>query len=658
MTTKKPSILFYVERNIHIPFLEPIHDYINKHYDVNLAFSAPPLRIPKAGIVGHGLTKTEKDRLKQKNSFYNRPEDFKADLAVVADACFYPVKHCSRVVNVGHGMISKGWFYTDSPAVRRENMADLICVPGSWHKEILAKNVFCSICDTGFIKADSMYECSRQPSNEFYRKYAIDPGRKIILFAPTFNEDLSGIPYIRERITEVSSDKILVLIKLHGMTDMKWVKMYKDIAEAENNVRLIEDCDFAAAMTCADVMISDVSSAYAEFMLLDKPVILFNSPEQKKYTQYNPNDIEYQIRDAGIQVGSVEELKLAVKLSLIDPSEYSLKRKFYAGKINSEFDGKSAQRASIAIMNLLNQSPENSSEDIFYSIIVNWDHIPAKMELDFTINEIRRKSPGLKYEIIITGPKPNWLNYLPYGVKTWITNSFTNSCSFSEAANEAEGEFIVLLKPGTVLPVLWLKWMQHYFKWYPDTGAVRAFSSRDNYKQILSTLPQPQQPASLHETSEFMLHALMGNEVPAEGIINDDECVMISDRAFNVVRNMTVKSAGVDSIQKYGVELKNSGFNLWNAVEVFVYPLEISEESINISGLLNEAIKYRKEGQYKKAIELLEKAKNSACECVSANHLKRNQELTTKLEESRAFKKRQEYRKSIELLNKLKEAIG
>ncbi len=95
------------------------------------------------------------------------------------------------------------------------------------------------------------------------------------------------------------------------------------------NIKLVDNEDFTAAMVCADVMVSDVSSAYVEFMLLDKPIVLFNNPLLTKYERYDPADIEYQVRDALIEVNSIEELKLAVKLSIADPKEYGEKRRSY-----------------------------------------------------------------------------------------------------------------------------------------------------------------------------------------------------------------------------------------------------------------------------------------------------------------------------------------
>ncbi|MEI6127986.1 MAG: phosphocholine cytidylyltransferase family protein, partial [Pseudomonadota bacterium] len=80
--SRKPKILFYAERNLHLPFLEPIHDYLAEHCQAELAFSSPPYAISQGPIIGHGLNQLEVDRLKGKSIFYERPADFQADVAV------------------------------------------------------------------------------------------------------------------------------------------------------------------------------------------------------------------------------------------------------------------------------------------------------------------------------------------------------------------------------------------------------------------------------------------------------------------------------------------------------------------------------------------------------------------------------------------------
>ena len=116
-------------------------------------------------------------------------------------------------------------------------------------------------------------------------------------------------------------------------------------------------------MQIADVMVSDVSSAFMEFILLDKPVVLFNNPNQTEYVNYDPKDIEYAWRDVGIQASNMEEVLSGVKRSLANPTEYSHKRKFYGDQLITARDGKSSGRIIDAVKELLDGKLSSSKVD-------------------------------------------------------------------------------------------------------------------------------------------------------------------------------------------------------------------------------------------------------------------------------------------------------
>lgn len=139
-----------------------------------------------------------------------------ADVALMADSVADRLKFHKCIVNIGHGLISKGQYYSDSPLIGRENLADIICVPGPWHKETLAKYIHIPIAVTGMSKLDSLF--SPLDSATFCAEREFDSSKKIILWAPTFNMELSEIPVIWKQIRHLTQFG-QVLIKLHGKTD-------------------------------------------------------------------------------------------------------------------------------------------------------------------------------------------------------------------------------------------------------------------------------------------------------------------------------------------------------------------------------------------------------------------------------------------------------
>lgn len=698
---KKPKILFYAERNLHLPFLEPVHDYIAEHFEADLAFSSPPHRLSQGGLAGCGLPQDDIQRLKAKTRFLDNPSKFHADIAVVADTCFYPVRHCKKIVNLGHGLISKGWFYTEDPVVRRENRADLICVPGPWHKEILERNVFSRIVVTGFIKTDGLLRCTDYEKKKFKEKYKIDEETDVILFAPTFNEELSALPCIQDRITEIADEKTRVLVKLHGMTDKAWVEKYRCLAQGSEHISLIDNSEIAAAMLCSHVMVSDVSSMAAEFMLLDKPVIFFNNPRQKEYCQYRPLDIEYVIRDAGIQVGSMEELKLALRLALAQPDIYREKRRMYASKLSLPIDGNATARAAEAIIGLFDSEIESSE---IFSIILQHDKSGSDT-LATCLNDISENNQGIRTEVILLTPHtavPERAN-----VRGVIKCSEMNRKAFLKAAAGARGDFVVFINSGMKLPRNWLRWMSNYFRWFRDAGAVRALSYKDDYQSILQQVPTPQRPSTLSDTADYFLCSLMGNSVRATGFDLKRDCVMMTRKALESIVNDPSFHIDNTSSDNTARALSRKGFSIWNAVEVFWYPAEYqvinegehgsidrsiehlpdsndklidTHEAEQIEEMIQRAGDLKKRKDYGKAISCLEQAKelfetltgrHSACgeevlehskhTAAFAEHNNENgsyEKARSLYDEARQHKKEKEYRKAIEALERAKNCLG
>ncbi len=345
-------VLFYFFKNVHVPILVPIYKKLKKSYpNIEIAFgymkSAPQMRA--------GFTQ---DELKTLESFgetmYDKPQDFNPDITFIADSVYPWTQNCGKLVNVGHGVLSKGQYYTDTETARREEQADLVCVPGSYHEQIMKQIISTPVAATGMAKLDAVFDksLSRQA---VLKQFGLPSGYQYILFAPTFNDELSAIPFVMDRINEVISDEqTILIIKLHGSTKSEYKTMYKNLVQKDKRVIFADELDITPFLTLCDLMISDVSSAMMEFAALDKPVILFNNPNWKSYQNYNPDDIEFKWRDIGRQVTNLDEMKEAVKQSLANPTEFSKKRKFYTDQLfANKYDGKAADRIIEAALTLL-----------------------------------------------------------------------------------------------------------------------------------------------------------------------------------------------------------------------------------------------------------------------------------------------------------------
>ncbi|WP_462325246.1 CDP-glycerol glycerophosphotransferase family protein [Desulfoplanes sp.] len=480
---RKTRILFHADRSMHVPFLEPIARLLKDRPDMEIGFSAPPCEPVQSDRPGFGLLPREISRLERLAPFYKDPYRFRSDIVVVADMCHFRFTWGPKVVNVGHGMICKGDFYTSSGFARRENLSELICVPGEWHKERLEPIVFSPIEVTGFIKSDRIFGSGGPVRDAFLRSKGIDPCDTIIFFAPTYNPELSAIPCVMERIAELALPGRHLLIKLHDMTDPRWRELYVNLAENHSRVTMLDNEAFAGAMVSTDILVSDVSSVYVESMGLDKPIVLFNNPDRNTSNVFHEDDIEYLVRDAVTEVASVEELKRAVDASLDNPACLSKRRRFYADRLDYGQDGLAAERAADAIVRLVSGEICPRNLEPCLSVIID---VPGDVSPDAVGRFLRHVQRNARERLCIALVGPGLAGLEREDGVLYIPEPEISMITLRTIAKQAEGGKVALLKYGQRLPKGWDRMLLRYFRWHPDAGIVSAICTPEIVDHILS----------------------------------------------------------------------------------------------------------------------------------------------------------------------------
>lgn len=560
---KDKKILFYIERNLHLPFLEPVHDYFKEHYpDVDVVFSTPPYKPAMNGQTGYGLDEPTLRRLSGKSRIISDISRYMPHITVVADiGAAYGLKDCGSIVNVGHGLTSKGCFYTHRPIVRRENLADLVCVPGPLHKKILEKNVFVPITCTGFITSDKIFDNPENSRSKFCQQHNIDQNKKIILFAPTFNEELSAIPVVKDKIFKIASSENHLIIKLHGMTDKKWVDLYKNKADLNLNATFISDQPLTPCLMAADLLISDVSSSYVEFLLLDRPIILIDNPHKSKFILYDPEDIEYRLSDACTVVDNFQELEKEIFRNLSNPEKLSRKRKNHAKAICYGQDGKAAQRVAHAI-----HEHFYTYFNTNFTILIFWDHLPTRLELLRFWEKLKESTRKYKIEVIMIGPKPIGCN-LNALCKKWIECSAWDSEVLEEAITSSKNEYIAFIRPDINLIHGWLKYFFCHFQWNPHAGLVQAITPDNGYEVVLSKFFPECKKISFSKVSFLFNRYLIGLSVNSPAI--DSTCFMLKKSVYTQTDTINRNQDYPDLIMCLEHKVKNK--KILKCIDTFAY---------------------------------------------------------------------------------------
>lgn len=590
MTAPK-KILFYAERTLHLPFLEPIEEYLRLNTLAETAFSAPEFFAGTPDMPGWGLPDADIERLKTRAPFHANPSDFAPDVTVVADACHFRIPHLRDIVNVGHGMICKGAFYTDSPIIRRENLSRLLLVPGPWHAKRLAPNVFIPVRVTGFIKSDLLFGSSAQSRETFCSRMGIDAAKKIVLFAPTYNPELSAIPCVAAGIRKIVDCGTILLIKLHNLTDEKWKEMYRNIAATVPGVFYLEDADYSGMMHAADLMISDVSSIAIEFLLLDKPLVLFNNPRMHEFPLYRPQDIEYLTRDAGVQVSSLDGLLRAVAEELAQPGRGSETRQRYAQALDHGRDGGSARRAAEAIMDWVQGRIECEEREL--DIILLEPEDAGQEDVLADIAELTAASPHWNVNIRIFGGRDTCTGHRTTHARR---GPFLGPELFS-SLRKASSPMTVVLCGGLRLPAGWATLLANHFRWNQGVGAVKALTEPVLAARCMGQLcPSPKAVQDPKVLSYGLLVSATGQSVTADHLPSD--CVMIDSSLLRDLPDTLPASTPEEFVTALGLFVTRKGRRTLMAMDCNMYPAD------PLARTLRQVKTLRRLGRHDQAAEL------------------------------------------------------
>jgi tetratricopeptide (TPR) repeat protein len=285
------------------------------------------------------------------------PYTYRPDITFLCDFSYQYVEGLGKLVNIGHGTIAKGWFYSSNPISQRENCCDLLCVPGDIHREKLSKQLTKPIAVTGMPKLDRCFDGSLDRVS-LLRKWGLNPEQKTILLAPTFNDEFSILPFLRNvDLTKIFPQYINLIVKLHGVSDNGLKQQFYNFKNQNKYVHIVDNFDTDDLFFVADLLISDVSSVIYEFLSTGKPVMLFDSPHQQTYINYDQTDLEWQYREVGDRFTDVYSIPQLIfkNLTSAGTSPYSS----IGYKFISVRDGSSSRHVITAALDLL-KSPKKS----------------------------------------------------------------------------------------------------------------------------------------------------------------------------------------------------------------------------------------------------------------------------------------------------------
>lgn len=206
-------------------------------------------------------------------------------------------------------------------------------------------------------------------------------GRKIILYAPTFrfnqfeNRNEGGKTWTnvfgfesfdwKRFLTFLDSNNCTLILKLHPAEEEYIINQWPEVSQ---NLFLLKDEHLEAAgidlyeiLNAVDILLTDYSSIYFDFLLLDRPEI-FIPADLEQYTQKRGFLLEpYDFWTPGPKADTQDSLEAAIVNSLSRKSYFAIERQTIRDLVHCFKDGKSSERVWDLIAQMIEEKNKGAT---------------------------------------------------------------------------------------------------------------------------------------------------------------------------------------------------------------------------------------------------------------------------------------------------------
>lgn len=204
---------------------------------------------------------------------------------------------------------------------------------------------------TGLPRNDILFSCINEKVNSLNNKYDF-LNKKIILYAPTFR-DFSKVKFfpfydfnLKELDLFLKEEDAYLLLRGHA-TDNIWRKnsVQYDIFNSERILEANQDKfeDVQELLPYVDILITDYSSIYIDFLILDRPLI-FLPYDIEEYRKERGLLYDYNLVTPGPKPNTQKDFIKCIKDYFRDPKLDKEKRAWVKNIFHKYNDGKSYER--------------------------------------------------------------------------------------------------------------------------------------------------------------------------------------------------------------------------------------------------------------------------------------------------------------------------
>jgi hypothetical protein len=260
------------------------------------------------------------------------------------------LRRCARRINFFHGVAGKynldqpeglplGFEYYDHVAfINRDRMQRYLAAGIVTPRQAVL---------VGYPKLDRLVN-GAYDRDQVRRSLGLSPRRPAALYAPTYSEASSLHLAGEEIVRSLVGAGLNVLVKLHDRSldpdprynaGIDWRARFMALQrELPERVRFVDTGDGSPLLAAADLMVTDHSSIGFEYLVLDRPLLVFDAPDLTRAARINPEKVAL-LRSAATVVQTTKELARAAVQAIQAPGEQSDTRRRVAGELFFEPGG-------------------------------------------------------------------------------------------------------------------------------------------------------------------------------------------------------------------------------------------------------------------------------------------------------------------------------
>lgn len=184
-------------------------------------------------------------------------------------------------------------------------------------------------------------------------------GGKVAAYLPTFRD--SGKDAVSNKILDIGvldgfcrEHRLLMIFKFHSWGMIRDPETKEAISRAQNVIIYDNSRDIYPVLPQVDVMISDYSSVYMDFLLLDRPILFFAYDLEEYMKNERDFYFSYDELTPGMKCADQNELLQGLKRCISGDDGFSPQRGILARKAFNDHDG----RASVRILKCIEDGAE------------------------------------------------------------------------------------------------------------------------------------------------------------------------------------------------------------------------------------------------------------------------------------------------------------